>query len=59
MKYRVTKTYKYTENVLVEADSESDARKQAMDIAGDKNFDEELEDIEADEISDEDFNNCQ
>ena len=59
MKYRVTKTYKYTENILIEADSESEAREAALDICGDKNFDEELDDIEVDEISDEDFNNCQ
>lgn len=46
MKYKVKKTFKYTEEVEVEADSESEAKDLAMEIDGDRNNDDWLFDCE-------------
>lgn len=46
MKYKVKKIYKYTEEVEVEASSESEAKDLAMEMAGELNNDDWLFDCE-------------
>ena len=47
--YIVTKTYKYTETVTVEAESKKEAKDIAIDTEGERNWDDTLYDIEAKE----------
>lgn len=46
MKYKVKKTFKYTEEIEVEASSESDAKDLAMEMDGYRNNDDWLFDCE-------------
>ena len=51
--YTVTKTYKYTVAVTVEAESKRAAEEMAMETDGDRNEDDSLYDCVAREVSDE------
>jgi hypothetical protein len=44
--YRVKKTFKYTEEVEVEAESVTDAKNKAMEVDGELNNDDYLYDCE-------------
>lgn len=56
MKYVVESKVSYTEYRYIEADSKEDAIAHAMDAGiWEKNFDEDIEDISAEEVSDEDW----
>ena len=56
MKYMITNTIQYTEILLIEADSEQEARDLSIESNGwEPNFDEEVYDSEVDEMSDEDW----
>ena len=44
MKYTVTKIYQYTETVVIEADSESEAKDLAANTEGERNYDDHLYD---------------
>lgn len=46
MKYKVKKTFKYTEEVEVDANSESEAKDLAMETDGARNHDDWLFDCE-------------
>lgn len=44
MKYKVSKIYKYTEEVIVEAESDPEACDKAMYVEGERNHDDRLYD---------------
>lgn len=46
MKYKVNKIYQYTETVVVEANSEREAKDAAMSVDGEHNHDDSLHDCE-------------
>lgn len=45
-RYTIRKIIKFTETVVVSAENASDAREKAMEMDGERNYDDHLDDIQ-------------